>query len=383
MKYGKILFSFVFLILLFIGVTTLAKSQTCNNSDECTKLIDDYNNQIQKLQGQGNTLKNQIAQFDAQIKLTSLKIAQTEEQISLLSGRIDQIQGSLGSLTKAFNERVVETYKMSKVSDPFILLISSSNLSEAYSTLSYLKKIQEGDRNLIDRLQKAQDTYEEEKVDQEDLQDKLAGQKKNLDLQKIAKASLLTATNNDEKKYQQLLSAAKSQLDRFRKFTQSQGGASVLSNQTKCDSWGCYYNQRDVQWGNMYMGGTSYLMRDSGCFITSVSMIASHNGRNILPSDIAQLSVAITSSGFLVHNFQVNGVTVKISSINSSQLDAQLSQGPVMAALYGGDHFIVILRKEGDKYIMHDPFLENGSNRPLTDKYNVSDITSLRLVSFN
>ena len=60
-------------------------------------------------------MKNQIAQFDAQIKLTSLKIAQTEEQINLLSGRIDQIQGSLGSLTKAFNERAVETYKMSKL----------------------------------------------------------------------------------------------------------------------------------------------------------------------------------------------------------------------------------------------------------------------------
>lgn len=383
MKNGKIFFSFIFLIALFVSVTSFVNSQTCNNPDECTKLIDDYNNQIQKLQGQGNTLKNQIAQFDAQIKLTSLKITQTEEQISLLSGRIDQIEGSLGSLNQAFSERAVETYKMARIDDPFVLLLSSDNLTEAFNRLSYLKKIQEGDRDLLNRLQTAKDTYNVQKLDQEDLQDKLAGQKKNLDLQKIAKASLLTATNNDEKKYQQLLSAAKSQLDRFRKFTQSQGGASVLSNQTKCDSWGCYYNQRDVQWGNMYMGGTSYLMRDSGCFITSVSMLASHNGRNILPSDIAQLSVAITSSGFLVHNFQVNGVTVKISSISSSQLDTQLSQGPVMAALYGGDHFIVILRKEGNNYIMHDPFLENGSNRPLTDKYNVSDITSLRLVSFN
>jgi peptidoglycan hydrolase CwlO-like protein len=383
MKNGKIFFSFIFLIALFVSVTSFVKSQTCNNPDECTRLIDDYSNQIQKLQGQGNTLKNQIAQFDAQIKLTSLKIAQTEEQISLLSGRIDQIEGSLGSLNQAFSERAVETYKMARIDDPFVLLLSSDNLTEAFNRLSYLKKIQEGDRDLLNRLQTAKDTYNVQKLDQEDLQDKLAGQKKNLDLQKIAKANLLTATNNDEKKYQQLLSAAKSQLDRFRKFTQSQGGASVLSNQTKCDNWGCYYNQRDGQWGNMYMGGTSYLMRDSGCFITSVSMIASHNGRNILPSDIAQLSVAITSSGFLVHNFQVNGVTVKISSINSSQLDTQLSQGPVMAALYGGDHFIVILRKEGNNYIMHDPFLENGSSRPLTDKYNVSDITSLRLVSFN
>jgi len=31
---------------------------------------------------------------------------------------------------------------------------------------------------------------------------------------------------------------------------------------------------------------------------------------------------------------------------------------------------------------MNDPFLENGSNRLLSEKYSLADITSLRLVSF-
>jgi len=66
-------------------------------------------------------------------------------------------------------------------------------------------------------------------------------------------------------------------------------------------------------------------------------------------------------------------------------LDSELSAGrPVIAGLYSGpDHFIVILKKDGDKYIMNDPFMENGNGKPLTDKYSVNDITSLRLVSFN
>jgi hypothetical protein len=83
--------------------------------------------------------------------------------------------------------------------------------------------------------------------------------------------------------------------------------------------------------------------------------------------------------------FNVNGVNVSISSLSKSNLDSELAAGrSIIAGLYGGpDHFIVILKKEGNNYIMHDPFLENGSNRPLTDKYNVSDITSLRVVSFN
>lgn len=161
--------------------------------------------QTEKLSGQSKTLSSQISQFDAQIKLTTLKVAQAEEKIAQLSGRIDQLEGSLGSLTEAFSERVVETYKMSKVNDPIFLLVSSPNLTEVFSRYSYLKKIQDSDRELLKRLQTAQDTYKEEKVDQEDLQKELEAQQKLLNTQKSAKKALLDQTKNDEKKYQTLL----------------------------------------------------------------------------------------------------------------------------------------------------------------------------------
>ena len=386
MKNGKILFCFILLAALFIGVTGYAKSQSCSDATSCNNLIDQYTNQIKTLQGQSNTLKNQIAQFDAQIKLTSLKIAQTEEQISLLSGRIDQLQGSLGSLSTAFEERAVETYKMARVGDPFILLVSADNLNEAYDRFSYLKKIQEGDRSLIDRLQKAQDNYEEEKVDQEDLQKKLEAQKQQINTQKLAKNTLLSQTKNDEKKYQALLAEAKSQLSALSRFVATQGGASILSNQTKCDSWGCYYNQRDSQWGNIGLGGSSYSVASYGCLVSSISMVASHYGKSVKPSDIAtNASAFVPGTGYLYHSFSAAGINFSVSTASKSMLDSELNAGrPVIAGLYSGpDHFIVILRKEGNNYIMHDPFLENGSARPLTDKYNVSDITSLRLVTFN
>lgn len=386
MKNVKKLFLFLLTIFLFgIGVN-YAYSQTCNSVEECNKQIEEYQNQISKLQSQSNTLKNQIQQFDAQITLTSLKIKKTEEEINMLSGRIDQLEGSLDSLTEAFSNRVVETYKMSKVSDPLYLLLSSANLNDAFSRYSYLMKIQDADRDLLQRLQTAQDNYKLERSEQEQLQDELEKQKKNLDSQKLAKANLLSVTKNDEKKYQQLLNDAKAQLSAFRRFVTVQGGASILSNQTKCDSWGCYYNQRDSQWGNMALGGNPYSVAEYGCLVNSVSMMASHYGKNIKPSDIASLpSAFVNGTGYLLWQFSVNGIRVSISSLSKSNLDSELAKGnPVIAGLYGGpDHFIVILRKEGNNYIMHDPFLENGSNRPLTDKYNVSDITTLRLVSFN
>ncbi len=385
-EYGKkILFLTLALILLF-GEYSTAHAQTCNNVEECNKLIGEYTDQINKLQGQAKTLKNQIAQFDAQIKLTTLKISQTQAQIELLGGRIDQLEVSLNDLTKAFSSRAVETYKLSKFENNFFFILGAEDINDATQRFHYLKKIEEEDRSLLNKLESAQTTYEGEKVDQEALQKQLKDQQTKLNAQKAAKNSLLAATKNDETKYQSLLSQAKAQLSAFNRFVAGQGGASILSNQTKCDSWGCYYNQRDSQWGNIGMGGSSYSMASYGCLVTSVSMVASHYGKNIKPNDIGVNADAfVPSTGYLYHDFNVNGIKVTVNSASKSMLDSELSAGrPVIAGLYSGpDHFIVILRKDGDKYIMNDPFMENGNEKPLTDKYNVSDISSLRLVSFN
>jgi len=204
------------LIFLLIPLQFLIFTFTSNvNAEECNGNVEEriacYTSNITKLQISGKTLSSQISQFDAQIKLTTLKIQKTEEEIALLSGRITQIDGSLTSLTKAFSERAIETYKMARVGDPVLMLVSSDNLNEAFDRFAYLKKIQDGDRNLLDRLQKAQDTYVSEKTDQEDLQKQLEIQKKQINTQKLAKKTLLDQTKNDEKKYQLLLSQAQAE----------------------------------------------------------------------------------------------------------------------------------------------------------------------------
>lgn len=390
--HGKknILLIFCLSAIFFISAK-ISYAQTCSSTDECNKLIEEYQGQITKLQGQASTLKNQIAQFDTQIKLTTVKIAKTEEQIKMLGGRITQLGDSLDALTIAFNSRAVETYKLSKFENNLMYILTAYNIEDAVSKFHYLQKIQAEDQNLLMRLEEAQTTYEGQKADQEVLQKQLETQKANLNSQKVAKNSLLAATKNDETKYQQLLSQAKAQLAAFQNFVTRQGGASILSGQTKCNDWGCYYNQRESEWGNIGMGGSQYTMANYGCLATSVSMMASHYGKNIKPSDIAVSSDAfVPGTGYLYHSFTVSGVTVSVSSVSKSALDSELSAGrPVIAGLYSGpDHFIVIVRKDGDNYIMKDPFLENGAGsdgngRPLTDKYSFSDITSLRLVSFN
>ncbi|AKM82875.1 hypothetical protein A2422_02795 [Candidatus Woesebacteria bacterium RIFOXYC1_FULL_31_51] len=242
-------FFFSLFLTLLAFFTFGVKAQECTG--DLNQRISCYESNLTKLGNSSKTLSSQIYQFDAQIRLTTLKITQTEEQISLLSGRIDQLEGSLGSLTSAYSERVVETYKMGRVGDPFFLLISSSNLSEVFSRYSYLKKIQEADKGLLQRLQKVQDTYKEEKVSQEDLQAKLETQQKQLNSQKLSKAKLLEITKNDEKKYQSLLAKARAELEAIQSILVGRGQeiesgkidegsriASIISGASPCSSGG-------------------------------------------------------------------------------------------------------------------------------------------------
>ena len=384
----KIFFPVVIFVILLITVK-VALAQTCNNQSECDALIQQYSDQLTKLQCQANTLSNQIAQFDAQIKLTTLKIAQTQAQIILLAGRIDQLSQYLDSLTQAFSARAVETYKLSRFENNFIFLLSAADLNDAVNRLHYLQKIQEEDQNLLTKLQTAQTTYQGQKQTQEDLQKQLQTQQANLNTQKTAKNNLLTATKNDETKYQSLLAQAVAQRNSFLNYVNSQGGASILQNQTvQQGSWGYYYNQRDSQWGNSFMGSSQLTMADYGCLVTSVAMMASHAGKNLKPIDIANTPSAFFSpnanTALLYWQFSVNGINVNLNSVPKSQLDQNLSNGPVIVGLYSGpDHYIVLKSGSNGNYIMNDPFLENGGDKNFGDKYSVSNITMVFTASFN
>lgn len=185
--------------------------------------IEQYKNEINRLKSQANTLSNQIAQYDAQIKLAGLKISEIEEQVALLGNRINLLETSLNSLTQAFSQRAEKTYKMARLGEPLILLMTASDLSEMVSSFHYLKRIQEADRDLLLRLEDAQANYKEEKVEQEDLQAELEEQKRALDAQKFAKANLLQITRNDEVRYQELLAKASAELAAIQAIIAGQG----------------------------------------------------------------------------------------------------------------------------------------------------------------
>lgn len=218
---GKVFLKILVLLVVFFTLASLTPLINKNLSAETeveklerlSKEIETYEKEIKRLSSQASTLSNQIAQYDAQIKLTTLKIEQTQEKITLLGGRIYQLETSLEALTRAFTLRVIKTYKMTRVNEPFLMMITSPDLGAYFSSFHYLRKIQASDRELLFRLQNAQITYKEQKKAQENLQNELKEQKLALDSQKSAKAKLLEQTRNDEKRYQQLLAAARAEFE--------------------------------------------------------------------------------------------------------------------------------------------------------------------------
>lgn len=407
---------FVFSLIIFLPLLFSSKvfaATDCESKLQCESKKEDessYNtclqkekecwqNNISEAQGQSNTLNSAISILNGQIRVQSVKIQQTrneigqlEEEITELDQRITGLGLSLNHFSGILINRIVENYKQSRTiykTDFF----GSDSFNDFISKERYLSLAQE---QTIDLMKKAelqrldynqQKELKEEKQREVELkQRELQGQKVELDSQKNSKNQLLSETKNSEAVYQQKVAELNAQLASFSRFA-SNIGISLLGNQTRCNDWGCYYSQRDQQWGAMYLGSSGYTLASSGCLVTSVAMVASHYGKNVTPITIGSSSSPF-AGGDLRYTISVPEATITRSPIcsSSSCLDSALSEGkPVIvrlrAANSAGTHFIVILKKEGDKYIMHDPAIANGGNLSFTDHYSLAIISRVDKVS--
>ncbi len=360
----------------------------------------DLQNLISQSQGQQKTLSETINYLNNKMALTQAQIAQKEqelkgleEDINVLSVKIDQKDQDLSRTALLFHSRLTEAYKRFYFK-PIYLLFGSNGFTNFFESNKYLQVVQNSDSALLEQLQIAKTDFETQKSIKEEKQKEvervkaeLAKQTATLKAQNLEKQRLLEATRNDERRYQELLKQAQAQKAAFSRFVDSQGGASILNNQTKCDGWGCYYNQRDSQWGNQTIGSSSEIMREVGCLITSMAMIATHYGKSLTPGQIAASSNPFFGSTayMLQGSWSANGITMNRVRIGSSAsaIDDELNAGrPVIVGIYGGpDHFLVIKGKENGEYIMHDPFPENGASIKFTSKYPLSAITSVDRVT--
>jgi peptidoglycan hydrolase CwlO-like protein len=396
----KFVIASIVLLLLVLPINIFA--QSCSDQDPCANIgdlqqkADCYQNVSSVCRSQSDTLSSQITYMNSQIQLTTLRINSTKAKINTLLIEIDQLvnevqrlEGVLDSRLSLLIHRVPESYKRSAVSQ-FGMLLFSRNITDFIKRTKYLQTVQQEDAAIVFQVKSAQNSYNESKQVREDktkqleqIKAELERQNRELAQQTQAKNALLSATQGNESRYQQLLEQAKAQIAGFLQFT---GGLALLTNQTVCNDWGCYYNQRDSRWAGYTLGNSSYSIAQAGCLVTSLSMVATHYKKTITPTDIAANSANFFgSSGFLyVGTITVNGVSITRNQYGN--LDSELSSGrPVIVglSLSTGSHFIVIKEKRSGEYIMNDPVVENGHDINFSSRYNLGEIVEVDTVRIN
>ncbi len=362
--------------------------------------INELQNKINDLHGKEKSLSSEIAVMDNQINLTELRIDstksdinETRDDIAITNNKIDKLESSLDDLTKVLMNRIVANYKIDSGQSMQMITGSSKNLENYVTKQNYLKFIQDHDKQMLLAVQQSKNDYSNQKqlfVNKqqklEALKSRLEDYTKELDAQQEQKKTLLSETQGSEANYQRLLSQAKAQLAGFSRFTASQGGASLLSGQTVCDDWGCYYSQRDTQWGGQPLNGTQYTLASDGCLVTSMAMVYTHLGyKNVTPATINSNASNFASyyPAYLLFTITADGVTLSRVNITRSQMDDELAAGHavVVGISYDSgpiaDHFIVIMSGSNGDYIMQDPYTANGNRMPLTDKYSVASIREM------
>jgi len=210
------------------------------NSDQAAQLLRDVEKACQdginNLQGQQKTLASAITFLDNKIYLTTTQIAATEQKLKILAKEIDSLSNKIEVLNKTIAEvstilssRIEATYKRGKIK-PVYLLFSSQGFSNFLTRLKYLKVAQTNDRQLLYKMEESKLTYdqqkklkEEKQAEQQTLQTQLVSQKANLAQQKVAKEELLKITKNEEKRYQQLLAAARAEIEALQSIIAGQG----------------------------------------------------------------------------------------------------------------------------------------------------------------
>jgi peptidoglycan hydrolase CwlO-like protein len=404
-KLFKIFFA---LLILSLSTQTLVQAQTAtpspasstqSNSD-LNKKIQDLENKISDLKSQEGSLSSQIDVFDSQIKLTEYRINANKQEIDSLTqdistagGKMKNLENSLSDVSKVLINRIVATYEAGGV-QPIHVLASSDDITSLIQKANYLRLVQAHDKHLMYNAQQAKNDYANQKNIFEDKKQKIEALKaqledynNQLDAQKGDKQRLLADTQGSEASYQRLLAQAKAQLAGFSNFTSSQGGASLLSGQTVCDDWGCYYNQRDSQWGATSLNGSQYSIASDGCLMTSMAMVYTHYGhRGVTPLTINSNPNNFASyfAAYLKFTITADGAT---STRIGSQIDGELSQGkPVIVGIsYDSgpvaDHFVVLISGSGGNYQMNDPYTPNGHNIPFTSKYSIGSIREIDRVA--
>ncbi len=146
-----------------------------------------------------------------------------------------------------------------------------------------------------------------------------------------------------------------------------------------------YYSQRDPAWKNDKLGFSNYTLGTDGCAVAALSMLAAGFGKNTNPSKLNRDLKALGSgNGFIGALVVWGGLTLLYPDIRYQNLvlcrDSDAPLNEINAAIASGNpvlvevdrslssglqtHWVVLYARQGDDYLMLDPWPYPPDNKP-------------------
>jgi peptidoglycan hydrolase CwlO-like protein len=357
-----------------------------------------YQSQLVALGKQKSTLQSAIAtltlsqqQISANLQITQNQIASANLQIKQLGSQIGDKESEIASDHAAVASSLKE---VDQTDDTNLVeqFIAADHIIDAWTAVDQAGQFNRALDENVANLRQAKtvlatnrDAVTAKQKELTKLKASLVTEQNSLAASKKQQQTLLAQTKNSESGYQKLLAQAQAELASFSTFATGAGGAGLLGNQTVCDDWGCYYNQRDSSWGNVPLSGTHERFAAVGCLVSSMAMVLTHYGYN----DVNPMTINANSGNFsavgglLLATVYVDGVS---ATRVAAAIDATLGSGnPAIVGIhaYGGTHFVVLTSGAKGSYLMRDPYIANGKDISFTAHYSLGSIYQVNKVVIN
>jgi peptidoglycan hydrolase CwlO-like protein len=355
------------------------KTQISAIKDQCQLESSNHQNTISEFEKEKQKALYQISITSLQIEETKQKITDTKGEIDILGTRIQSLDQSLNYLSKSLIVRIVEGYKKRTFS-LLDIIFKNNNANDLFGQIKYLKTAQDNNQKLLYTVQETKSNYEEQvklreekKKELDNLNNNLLQLEADLENKKEKLIQSIADQQNQKAATDKIMAIAQAQLAGFKSFVSSAGVGTISANQFGSGSDGAYYSQRDERWANQNIGYSSENILNVGCLLTSVSMVAKHYGDNVTPGNIA--SDPSRFYGYTAYMSLPWKSVAGRSYYGGIDVDQELANGNyvivgVGGCSYGGSHFIVLTKKDGDDYIMNDPIY--GPDLKLSTHYSKS-----------
>lgn len=354
-----------------------------------------YREIIEIKQKQSNTLSNQLSITDTNILQVQTQIDASKQQINDYNSQITRLSTQIREKELVIERQkkilsgLMQAYWESTQISPISAYLNDGNFASFLVNKDKMSQAGDKIKSILDTvtdlkadLEKQSAELDKKKSDivlaHQDLQDQ------NSDLQSIKdqKADLLAQTKGEEARYAKMLERVEQQKQQLLNIDQlfasgfSVSGMSVSeyiknnapsSDVTASVSW--FYSQKDPRWADQNIGNSNSDMKNWGCAVTSVAMVAKFYGDNTTPGSLAKKP--IFSSDLIKWQMDGwSGAKIDLASYGSehgniswSTIDSELKQKHPVIIYIGktggkGGHYVVIHTKDTkkNKYVVHDPY---------------------------